>query len=574
MKIKQLDDLNLLGANPTITSAPKSREQISASKLTNLIHFYDQFKLFNNDRIRFFNHLTLKKELNRVEDFATKKTPTHYTLSWRQMDHLDKVLSLIDKTKVEISQLESYFANLKSGAPTITPEQKLAIVQRLSSHHAELHNLTSELAQHRVHDANEDAHTMLTEHTEHHANTNDFIELQNIQDPIFITLIVKNCAKIINTLPRLCAAMDRPQISNNPVFNHYTHIDENLHLGDDTEKMLEHAALAQTLYAGHLHENLAQCAPHFENPSSRTWKSMSIPDALMNKINAAFPNLTMLDDGRMCDFYSGLAVQIFSNEEKKRIALAFGGTTSGAQKGQILARIFGNFSIMIQQWRTNLAGLSLMSNAIPSSYHQASELTQLMLQHLKNDPHKKSWNIVNTGHSKGGGEAAYAAAINGVYATCFGTPELSGALLNAIGPLKLAMSSKKIRHFFVKGDIVPHVSGLLTPVISQKFAHIGTGFWMNPSHMVGQGPLKKFWCHDLFFDSAITEAIRQKSSKNAHQNAMSNLSKSNNINTKEHVLNTHTIRSVIPPKSENIQKKSLYALLDDPTVISTYHPFQ
>jgi hypothetical protein len=326
------------------------------------------------------------------------------------------------------------------------------------------------------------------------------------------------------------------------------------------------------MYDGHLHENLDLCSAHFKNPSSKAWKAMSIPDALMRKIHVTFPNLKMLDDGRMCDFQSGLSVQIFDNTDKKRIALAFGGTTSGAQKGNFLERMFGNFNVMIQQWKSNIEALSIISDAIPSNYHQASEFTKIVLAYLKNDPTKKTWNILNVGHSKGGGEAAYAAAINGVYATCFATPESSSALLNAIGPLRLAISSKRIRHFFVKGDVVPQVSGLLSPYISQQFAHFGSGYWMEPSDIVGQGPLKKLWCHDLFFECVITEAIRQKSAKEPRKEMKEELKEKFTPESKQEASTNNNTKTEISDRST--KKRSLFDILNDPTSLSPYHPFQ
>lgn len=324
--------------------------------------------------------------------------------------------------------------------------------------------------------------------------------------------IIDKCLEVVDALTPLCIAVERPRTGGNSVFDHYFQINEQLPLGADLEKMLLHAAFAQTVYAGDLQGNLEVPAPLLKKGLPQSWETMNVPSALRDSFNNVCPDIELLPDGRFYDPDSGLVMQIFENQETKQVALAFGGTSSGEKKGPLMTRLFSNPWITARQWRANLTnatGISVTGVSVPDSYDMAADIAAVLNRYLKTN-RGNEWRVSLTGHSKGAAEAAYASLMNELPAVCFGTPQLGKYVLETATPKQLEAGLRNIRHYFVEGDLAPKVGDIVAPVMGRMQAHVGTGYWMKPTSEAGNGPLKALWCHELFFRSALEEAVRQK----------------------------------------------------------------
>jgi hypothetical protein len=303
---------------------------------------------------------------------------------------------------------------------------------------------------------------------------------------------------------------ERPEVRE-AVLNCRIDVGERTLPAPEREKMVEHAALAHTVYAGELQENLGQAKAFLANASPEAWKPTRISDELMSHLREACPGIRQLDDGRLCDMRSGLMMQIFENEKTQSLTLAFGGTSAGNQKGPLVSRLLWNPLITARQWSANISsatGISMVDGPVPDSYIKAARLAAVVEQHVNGGDAKEKWHISLTGHSKGGAEAEYAALTNRLPAVCFSTPELSRTLLKTLSTQQLEAGRENIRHYFVEGDVAPQISSIVGNVVEPWQAHVGRCFWMEPTPEVGNGPLKWLWCHDLFFKSVLHEAER------------------------------------------------------------------
>lgn len=332
------------------------------------------------------------------------------------------------------------------------------------------------------------------------------------QNGVLEQALIGLCLEILNTLPYLRHAMER---SAQPVpgseFQYQFALDENYRLSPaEIETMLTHAAFAHTIYADSVDSNLAQADRLLGKALPESWSSMPMPEDVRKAFETVCPHLQHLADGRFCDRDSGLVGQIFSNPGKKEITLAFGGTTSGEQKGTLLERQRGNSGITFRQWRTNISGatgMAFVGDTVPDSYSRAAQLAKLLQQ--SPEAGGGGWSISLTGHSKGGAEAEYAALKTGLPATCFGSPELSKAVLERASEKELKAGARNIRHYFVEGDPTPYIGSLFAPVLGRRQAHVGTTYTMKPDDALCTGWLKRLWCHDLFYASTLREAERQ-----------------------------------------------------------------
>ncbi len=191
---------------------------------------------------------------------------------------------------------------------------------------------------------------------------------------------------------------------------------------------------------------------------------------------------------------SGLTAFIFADETTKEVRLVFGGTTSGEVAGDLNTRTKGNLLTTAKQW---LANIKNVFSGTPDSYKEAAKLTA-EVKKLLPDEYKLSL----SGHSKGGGESAYAAMMlaaktgEPVKSINFSSAELGSKLKQNIanellksgtpqGELgdKLKSLSQNMLHVKVKGDPVPnmhkmfgnvsHLGKTLTvPNDSQSTAHL------------------------------------------------------------------------------------------------------
>ncbi|CAH8190108.1 hypothetical protein [Vibrio aestuarianus] len=112
--------------------------------------------------------------------------------------------------------------------------------------------------------------------------------------------------------------------------------------------------------------------------------------------------------GMFSDSNSGLVGFIFFNHTSKELRVVFGGTTSGEKIGRFSSRSTGNVSIMTQQWKANIQ--NGVFGKVPESYKQAKHLATEMVTVVEGEKYK-DYSLSFSGHSKGGGEAAYAAVM-------------------------------------------------------------------------------------------------------------------------------------------------------------------
>lgn len=109
--------------------------------------------------------------------------------------------------------------------------------------------------------------------------------------------------------------------------------------------------------------------------------------------------------GTLVDAASGLVATVLVSPGSREVVLAFGGTTSGHVAGGAMDRVFGNVAMSATQWTANLtAGLG----RLPRSYDQAAQLLQALSARMDAPPWR-GHALRTVGHSKGGGEAIYAA---------------------------------------------------------------------------------------------------------------------------------------------------------------------
>ena len=264
-----------------------------------------------------------------------------------------------------------------------------------------------------------------------------------------------------------------------------------------------YAALTHTVFSGTLQNNLKKADEQTRGSIINTWKPLlQVPDELMKQFSTMCVGLKKHKDGRLLA-KSGLVMQIFENETSGKVVLAFGGTTSGATKGALPRRMLSlNTIASFTQWDANLnSAFGIRSGKpVPDSYKEASDMTAASLEHYE------GWDISVTGHSKGGAEAEYSAIKNRVKAVCFDAPELGVALLRSFKTEELEWGRENITHYFVDGDIVPHV---VSQIVGEKNgvrpSHVGQGYELpaDPTACDGGVCLKPLLRHNQFLTSAL-----------------------------------------------------------------------
>ncbi|MDB0034775.1 lipase family protein [bacterium] len=191
---------------------------------------------------------------------------------------------------------------------------------------------------------------------------------------------------------------------------------------------------------------------------------------------------------------NGLAVYLFKKDSKENgpeYRLVFGGTTAGTKAADFTMRNLLNSLTTIKQW---LANAKNVSSYTPASYKEAEKIADTLRHTLPADS-KLSF----SGHSKGGGEASYAAmmlaAKTGEPSTAinFSSAQLGKKLIKNIASemlkkdpeaaenlsTKMKDLSANILHVSVKGDLVPtetinsslHLGQTLTVPNVSDFGH-------------------------------------------------------------------------------------------------------
>ena len=181
-------------------------------------------------------------------------------------------------------------------------------------------------------------------------------------------------------------------------------------------------------------------------------------------------------EGFVYDKKSGLTAYILHNptsKPKPEVRLVFGGTTSGETTGGLVKRSLLNRGFTLRQWIAN--GKNAVLGKAPDSYRQASELTQKIQRLMATDPKYKDYTLTVSGHSKGGGEAAYAALSQKepVRAICFSSAELGKEMRESIPEETRANAAAHIHHYYIEGDAVPTMGDNALIKKTGKPGHIG-----------------------------------------------------------------------------------------------------
>lgn len=165
--------------------------------------------------------------------------------------------------------------------------------------------------------------------------------------------------------------------------------------------------------------------------------------------------------GFIFDRDCGLTAYVLVNHVQLEVRLIFGGTSSGETTGSLNIRSLFNSSFTFRQWVANARNTLRFGR--PASYLQAKELTKEVLFFIASLNGYRDYALVLSGHSKGGGEACYAALCQRslVKGICFCSAELGDRLLDDIPAEHRAMASHFITHYLIEGDLVPKVGTVL-----------------------------------------------------------------------------------------------------------------
>jgi hypothetical protein len=166
-------------------------------------------------------------------------------------------------------------------------------------------------------------------------------------------------------------------------------------------------------------------------------------------------------DGTIADPKSGLLATVLVNPTTQEVVLSFGGTSSGKKiGGDVAARaaIGKNFMTTMSQWGANLhAGMG----GVPRSYEQAGDLAGKLQERMASTPGMENFTVRTVGHSKGGGEAMYAALMQKepLQATTFCPSHLSQGLINRLPEGNAAKAKELVQSFSPFGDPVSALRG-------------------------------------------------------------------------------------------------------------------
>lgn len=189
------------------------------------------------------------------------------------------------------------------------------------------------------------------------------------------------------------------------------------------------------------------------------------------------------ESGLIYDKKSGLTAYVMSNPDTQELRLIFGGTTSGKRAGGLNKRVAANAGFTLRQWIANAKNAVL--GKTPDSYRQARELTDTLLSTVQGEGSAfKEFTVKVSGHSKGAGEATFAALARKqpVEAICFSSAQLGSGMQKEIPLSSKQNSANYVRHYNIKGDLVPKLGnvrnglGHLGNVVTLPAKHA----WNNP----------------------------------------------------------------------------------------------
>ena len=158
-------------------------------------------------------------------------------------------------------------------------------------------------------------------------------------------------------------------------------------------------------------------------------------------------------EGFIYDKKSGLTAYVLHNpaSSPKEVRLVFGGTTSGKSTGGLNKRSLLNGGFTLKQWIANAKNAVL--GKTPDSYKQAKILTDKVLQMMDANPRYQGFKLTVSGHSKGGGEAAYAALARDkpLEAICFSSAEMGREMHDSLTSEQKANASRYVTHYNIQG---------------------------------------------------------------------------------------------------------------------------
>jgi hypothetical protein len=170
-------------------------------------------------------------------------------------------------------------------------------------------------------------------------------------------------------------------------------------------------------------------------------------------------------NGGIVDKHSGLTCYFAVNAATKEVKVIFGGTTSGGSASSDMnARTFKNFGNFVKQWAANIKETF---GGVPQSYQQAARIVRSM-QAMTQDAGSPyaGYSISTVGHSKGGGEAVFAALAQRepVHAYGFSSAHMGRPMLNHLPKENVARAKELVEHLHVKNDPVPNTRYLIPMV--------------------------------------------------------------------------------------------------------------
>ncbi|WP_281646787.1 lipase family protein [Parendozoicomonas sp. Alg238-R29] len=196
------------------------------------------------------------------------------------------------------------------------------------------------------------------------------------------------------------------------------------------------------------------------------------------------------DTGLISDKKTGLVAMVVKNPETKEIRLIFGGTTSGTKQGGLNKRMVLNGGSTLKQWGANIK--NAIFGKTPHSYRQAKALTDelLRLTDTKSSGYE-DYSVVLSGHSKGAGEATYAALNRAqpLKAECFCSAQLGSGMQNELPESSKTDADKYVSHYNIKGDVVPKLGNM-----RNGLGHIGNVTTFSAEH-AWNSPVQR---HDRF----------------------------------------------------------------------------
>ena len=208
------------------------------------------------------------------------------------------------------------------------------------------------------------------------------------------------------------------------------------------------------------------------------------------------------DTGLISDKSTGLVAMVVKNPETQEIRLIFGGTTSGAKEGGLNKRMILNGASTLQQWRANIG--NAVFGKTPRSYCQAKVCTDelVRLTTAEGSPYK-DYNIVLSGHSKGAGEATYA-ALNREHplkAECFCSAQLGSGMQKELPEESKRNAGQYVTHYNIKGDLVPKMGNM-----RNGLGHIGNVVSL-PAEHAWNSPVQRHDRFDLHIDHFANKAV-------------------------------------------------------------------